>query len=63
MKNIVCDKDIEDTCHTLTDYILTNPTEDVLDFITCPLISFEVLHAVWSVFEVRGDSFVARNHA
>lgn len=53
VKHLVCADDIEDACHTLTDYILTNPTDDVLDFLTTPVVVFEVLHAAWSVFEVR----------
>lgn len=52
VKHVVCNSDVEDACHSLTDYILLNPTDDVLDFITAPLVAFEVLQAAWRIYQV-----------
>lgn len=52
VKTLVRRDDVEDTCHSLTDYILANPTTDVLDFLTCPLVAFEVIFSAWDAFRV-----------
>lgn len=53
VKHLVRDEDVGDTCHTLTDYILTNITPFVLDFLTSPIVAFEVIRSIWASFEVR----------
>eukprot|EP00892_Ulva_mutabilis_P001130 jgi/Ulvmu1/11017/UM007_0197.1 len=40
-----------EACHSLTDYILTNPTSDVLDFLTTPFVAFEIVQSAWAVFK------------